>query len=35
MDIKLYKVKDIKQGGIKLHYILGVDQLVNGLIKAY
>jgi len=25
-DIKLYKMKDnIKQGKIKLHYILGVD----------
>ena len=34
-DIKLYKIKDnIKQGRIKLYYILGVDQLVDGLIKA-
>jgi hypothetical protein len=34
-DIKLCKVKDdIKQGRIKLHYILGVDQPVNGLTKA-
>ena len=35
MDIKLYKIKDnIKQGRIKLYYVLGVDQLVDGLIKA-
>ena len=35
MDIKLYKIKDnIKQGRIELHYIPGVDQPVDGLIKA-
>ena len=35
MDIKLYKIKDnIKQGRIKLHYIPGVDQPVDGLTKA-
>jgi len=34
-DIKLCKIKDnIKQGRIKLHYILGVDQPADGLIKA-
>ena len=34
-DIKLYKIKDnIEQGRIKLHYIPGVDQLVDGLTKA-
>ena len=35
MDIKLYKIKDdIKQGRIELHYIPGVDQLVDSLTKA-
>jgi len=35
VDIKLCKIKDnIKQGRIKLYYILGVDQLADGLIKA-
>ena len=34
-DIKLYKIKDdIKQGRIKLHYIPGVNQPADGLIKA-
>ena len=34
-DIKLCKIKDnIKQGRIKLHYILGVDQPADSLIKA-
>ena len=34
-DIKLCKIKDdIKQGRIKLHYILGVDQPADGLTKA-
>ena len=34
-DIKLYKIKDnIKQGRIKLHYILGVNQPADGLTKA-
>jgi len=33
-DIKLCKIKDnIKQGRIKLYYIPGVDQLVDGLMK--
>ena len=35
MDIKLCKIKDnIKQGRIKLYYILDIDQPVDGLIKA-
>ena len=35
MDIKLYKIKDnIRQGRIELHYMPGVDQLVDGLTKA-
>ena len=34
-DIKLYKIKDnIKQGRIKLHYILGMDQPADSLTKA-
>ena len=34
IDIKLYKIKDnIKQGRIKLHYILGVNQPADSLIK--
>jgi len=34
-DIKLCKIKDnIDQSRIKLHYIPGVDQLADGLIKA-
>ena len=35
VDIKLCKIKDnIKQGRIKLYYILGVDQPADGLTKA-
>ena len=34
-DIKFCKIKDdIEQGRIKLHYILGIDQLADGLMKA-
>ena len=34
-DIKLCKIKDnIEQSKIKLHYIPGIDQPANSLIKA-
>ena len=35
MSIKLYKIKNIKKGRIKLHHIPGVDQSADSVTKAY